>query len=261
MNNQISEIVSKVSGVIEPSVGVQQFAVFDFDNTCIEHDIAEALLSYLCTNQLLKNSNLLDSLIEDSETYHRKVLARYYELLEKGEVSNAYQFTTQMIAEFTESEIAELVSKTIISEGVEIGTKVLFGIEVAKGLRLRTDVITLLKSLKEQNIAIWIVSASPEAVVTAALQYYNIPGTCIGMRLEKDGDILTDTIIEPLSTLEGKVLCIQKYIDPIQRPILGIGDSMNDFPMINYSHIKVVVDRNNKLAEEAKQNDWFLITE
>jgi phosphoserine phosphatase len=133
------------------------------------------------------------------------------------------------------------------------------GTGVAKGLRVREDVIILLKSLQTNNVAIWIVSASPEAVVTAALQHYAIPGTCIGMRLEKDGDLLTDKVIEPSSTLEGKVSCIQKYIHATQQPVLGIGDSMNDFPMISYSQIKVVVDRKNKLSEEAKQNGWYLI--
>ncbi|MDB5188485.1 MAG: haloacid dehalogenase [Candidatus Nomurabacteria bacterium] len=260
MNDQITPIITDVLETMARSPETKQFAVFDFDNTCIEHDIAEALLSYLCANQLLKNNALLDIQFENKEVYHQKVLAHYYELLEKGEIERAYRFTTQMLAGFHERDIKHLVSKTIVAEGTEIGTATLYDVTVAKGLRVRTDVIALLTALQTRHIKIWIVSASPEVVVKAALSHYNIPGNCIGMRLQNLGHVFSDVVVEPLSTLEGKVTCIQRYIHPAQQPILGIGDSMNDFPMLDYSHIKVVVNRHNKLAEEAAQNNWHLIT-
>ncbi len=44
-----------------------------------------------------------------------------------------------------------------------------------------------------------------------------------------------------------------------KRPLLGVGDSINDLPMLEYCEIKAVVDRQNSLAKKAKQNGWLLI--
>ena len=58
---------------------------------------------------------------------------------------------------------------------------------------------------------------------------------------------------------EGKIECIKKFIDKDIPPLLGVGDSINDLPMLEYCNIKVIVDRQNDLSEYAKQNNWFLI--
>jgi len=53
--------------------------------------------------------------------------------------------------------------------------------------------------------------------------------------------------------------CIKKFINPKVKPLLGVGDSINDLPMLEYCEIKAVIDRQNSLTKLAKQKSWFLI--
>lgn len=234
----------------------QPFAAFDFDNTCIVNDIAEATLAYLCRHRLLKDQTLLPPADED---YHRRVFRHYYALLERSGMEDAYVFSGQVFAGFTPAEVDELVDAAISAEGAEIGRTELHEIQIAKGLAARPKVLELLAFLQEQGVEAWVISASPEEVVRAAMRRFRVPGQLIGLRnVIRDGK-LTKEIIRPHSIAAGKVDCIKTYIHPTQQPLLGAGDSMNDFPMLEYSSLRAVIDRNNALTKEARARDWFIL--
>ncbi len=220
----------------------QAFAVFDFDNTVIFNDITEATLLYLSENNLFRDKNLVEASLE---SYSRAVYKKYHELLDAGEIKVAYRLAIKILSGFFENEIEALVKEVLESVG--------------KDIKIRVEVIELVNFLKSKDVDVWIISASPEILVWQAMKNFNIKANLIGVKnIIIDGKI-TDGIEEPIPMFEGKVDCIRKYIGDGKKPLLGIGDSNNDLAMIEYSEIKVVVDRQNSLAEKAKQNNWFLL--
>ena len=92
------------------------------------------------------------------------------------------------------------------------------------------------------------------------MKYFGIKANLIGVRTCMDERATTrPELKEPVPIFEGKVECIKQFIHPTERPILGIGDSMNDCPMLEYSHLRAVVDRGNELAAKAKTNTWCIL--
>lgn len=226
----------------------QGYAVFDFDNTCIVNDIAEAVLAYLCENNLLKKLN--------GEATFKK----YFHLLEEGHTQEAYEFATQLLAGFTISEIKNIVQETVKQEGSKLSKRNLFGIEINRGIKTNQSIAKLM-GLLHPHYKIWIVSASAKPIIEEALKIF-LPDyqiKCIGMESEQNQGILTDQLIYPTSTFQGKVDNIKKHISKDTPPILGAGDSMNDRYMLEYCKVKVVVDRNNQLTELAKKNGWIIL--
>lgn len=237
-----------------------RFAVFDFDNSCIVNDIQEAILAYLCKNLLLKNEHLAQAPFSDKDGYAREVFLSYDKLLEEGRMKEAYVYAVRIMAGFSRQEIERLVSDVIRSEGEISETQGLFGIDVAKGLSVRPGVKALMESLLAAGCSVYVVTASSEEVVRSALKIWNFPEVvCIGVRNAESGGVFADTIEEPTPIIEGKVDCIKKFISADKRPVLGVGDSMNDLPMLEYAEIKVVVGRGNALAKKAEENSWYLI--
>jgi HAD superfamily phosphoserine phosphatase-like hydrolase len=241
------------------TAGTPPFAVFDFDNTCIVNDVGEATLAFLCQNKLVKNLELLTEGEGGAGDYSERVFRRYYEIFGQGKILEAYVFCARAFAGFTPEAATALAQATLAYEGETLGTDELYGVKIAHGLPVRPQVRQLMEYLSAQGVAIWIVSASSEFAVRAALQHHRLPGQIIGIRnVIKDG-ILTPLLEEPMSVLTGKPACIKKFIDPNRAPLVGVGDSMNDLPMLETASIKVIVDRGNKLAEEARARGWFLI--
>ncbi len=233
------------------------FATFDWDGTCITNDVAEATLAYICEHGLLKNTNLLSD-IGETKNYHERVFQEYYRLL-KEDIFRAYLFAARIFAGFTLEGAEKIVKDAIIAEGEKLGKRELFNITIARGLAVRPQVKKLAESLIHRKVAIWIISASSEIAVSVAMRHFGYKGELIGLRNTIVDSVLTDTIVEPYSIREGKVDCIKKYVSPSQQPVLAIGDSMNDIPMIEYSHTPVVVDCDNALVDLAGDRGWHII--
>ena len=220
------------------------FAVFDFDGTVIVNDCAEAALAYM---------------VRHAYPGARNDFGLYYSLLDSHETSAAYRFGAQTLRKLTPRAVDAIVRSAMEEEGTEIGTAELLGRTIAKGIRLRENVVRLMRQLQTEKVDAWIVSASPELVVRSAMDYFGLGAKAIGVRNILDEDIITGDSLEPLSIYEGKVACIQRYIHPTAKPLLGIGDSMNDFAMLAYAQVRAVVDRGNRLAETAREHDWHLL--
>jgi phosphoserine phosphatase len=103
------------------------------------------------------------------------------------------------------------------------------------------------------------LSASPEIAVQSAMKRFGIPGRVIALRHKMDGEILSHELDAPHSIAEGKVDCIKTLIHSGRRPLLGIGDSVHDLPMIAYAELSAVVDRDKAVTEEACRPGWFIL--
>jgi HAD superfamily phosphoserine phosphatase-like hydrolase len=221
------------------------YAVFDADNTIWHNDVAEATLAYMARH--------------DTTPTAQEDFGRYYSLLKSGDKRTAYRFCALTLEGLSCDEIDHIVRRAMEDEGTEITETELFGRTIAKGIALRENVITLKRRLQACGIDMWVVTASSQLVVSPAMRYFGIEAKLIGVRnVLRDGKVIRE-LQEPLSIFEGKVACIQELISPSVRPLLGVGDSMNDLPMLKHSQLRAVVDSDDALAMVAKEEGWFLL--
>ncbi len=258
---QFSEIYRAIEQELNSTPVKKRFAVFDFDNTCIYNDIAEATLAYFCEHSLLRNNHLLSNQRVIDERHHRAVFEKYYGFLDKGHIQEAYEFCAKMLAGYSVQEIHRVIDKVIKYEGKASRRRKLFGRTIAQGLRVKPNTEKLMRYISGAGIELWIISASPKAIVERGIQtFFNeYDSHCIAIETKLKGGILTDQLVLPTPTYAGKPRCIQKFIDRSDRPILGVGDSSNDLPMLEYSLIRVVSNRGNKLVKLAQERKWYLI--
>lgn len=221
------------------------FAVIDLDNSIIRHDSAEALLAHMARHDI---------------GHARSDFPKYYSLLDRGDMEGAYRLGAKTLRHLTTQRVDAAVRQALIEEGTVISTTTLFGRTIAKGINCRESVVDLMKQLRANGIAVWIVSASPEIVVRGVVEYFDLEvDGVIGVRNIIYGGIVTADLREPLSIFDGKVACIKEVISPSTRPVLALGDSMNDLRMLEYAELRVVVDRGNALAEKAKTEGWSML--
>jgi phosphoserine phosphatase len=234
------------------------FAVLDFDNTCITNDVAEITLAYLCRNCTLKCRDLLPAFAHDSnEQYHQRVFHHYHGLLGRGDIKAASRLCAGIFAEFSPAEAEAAVSAAMEAEGNVSDSADLYGVSIAVGLAVRPIARKLIDHLIASNVQVWIVSGSPEIAVRTAMRRFNIPGNLIALRNRIDDNALSRDIDEPQSILEGKVDCIKTFVHTHNRPLLGLGDSVYDIPMLEYATLQAVID--GELTKQARVRGWFVL--
>jgi phosphoserine phosphatase len=238
----------------------QPFAVLDFDNTCIVNDIGEATLAFMCRNHLLRCGDLLPSGNQPcGPAYHEQVFRCYHQILNQGDIRTASLLCARILAGFKTDEATAIVTAALDAEGEVPGATALYGLPIAHGLAVRPSLQRLIDFSAASDIQIWIVSASPEIAVRAAMQRFGLGGNLIGLRHRIDNGILSHTIDEPHSIAEGKVDCIKTFIHESRRPLFAVGDSVYDLPMIEYAELHAVVERDGALTQEARRRGWFVL--
>ena len=238
----------------------RRFAVLDFDNTCIVNDVGEATLAFMCRNQLLRHGGLLPAGAQDCDPpYHERVFRHYHELLDGGDIRAASLLCARILAGLAPGAAAATVAAALEAEGTLPGKTELYGIAVARGLAVRPSLRRLIDFSAAHDIEIWIVSASPEIAVRAAMTRFGLGGNLIALRHQVIDDVLSPALDEPHSIAEGKVACIKQQIDGMRRPLFAVGDSIYDLPMVEYAEIHAVVEQDNALTQEARRRGWFVL--
>lgn len=234
------------------------FAVFDFDNTCIINDIGEATFAYLCGHGLLRDRKLLGE-EDNSPEYHARVFRTYHGLLEQKKHRAAYMLCARTFSGFTPGEAEAAALAAITEEGVRIGSKIVYDVHIERGLAPKRKTLELMEFLRKKGVRIWIVSASAEPAVRAAARHFGVEAEVLGVRCARKDNMFTSELEEPIPMFEGKAKCIRTYIDSTRAPLLAVGDSMNDLPMLEAAHIQVAVDRKNELTHLAHTQGWFVL--
>jgi phosphoserine phosphatase len=236
------------------------FAVLDFDNTCIVNDVGEATLAFICRNHLLRCGELMPCGARRCDpAYHEEVFRRYHQLLNGGDIRSASLLCAGILAGFSPAEAAATVAAALDAEGTDPGATELYGIPIASGIAVRPTLRRLIDFSAANNIQVWIVSASPEIAVQAAMRRFGLAGRLIALRHRLDNEVLTHALEEPHSIAQGKVDCIKRFIDGTRRPLLAVGDSVYDLPMVEYADLHAVVERDNGLTQEARRRGWFVL--
>ena len=236
------------------------FAVLDFDNTCIVNDVGEATLAFMCRNRLLRYGDLLAFGGQPcNPAYHEQVFRHYHQLMNRGDIRAASLLCAGILAGFKRDEAAAVVSAALDAEGPVPGETELYGIPIARGLAVRPGLRRLIDFSTANDIQIWIVSASPEIAVRAAMRRFGLCGNLIGLRHRIDNEILSHALAEPHSIAQGKVDCIKTFIHRSRRPLFAVGDSVYDIPMVEYADLPAVVEQDVALTQEARRRGWFVL--
>jgi phosphoserine phosphatase len=238
----------------------EPFGVLDFDNTCIINDVAEITLAYMCRHRLLKCDDLLPLETPRSNgEYHQQVFRLYHALLGRGDIKSASRLCARIFTGFGPAEAGAIVSAAMDAEGNVSGKAELFGVSITVGLAVRLIVRNLIDHLMANNVQVWIVSASPEIAVRTAMKRFDIPGNLIALRNRIDHNVISKEIDEPQPIVEGKVDCIKTFVDARNRPLVGVGDSIYDLPMLEYATVRAVVDGDQILMKNARLRGWFIL--
>ncbi len=214
----------------------------------------------MCRNHLLRHGGLLPTGAQACDPpYHERVFRHYRELLDGGDIRAASLLCARILAGLGPRAAAATVAAALEAEGSVPGETELYGIAVARGLAVRPGLRRLIDFAGAHGIDVWIVSASPEIAVRAAMTRFGLGGNLIALRHQVVDDILSPALDEPHSIAEGKIACIKQQIDGMRRPLFAVGDSVYDLPMVEYAEIHAVVEQDNALTQEARRRGWFVL--
>lgn len=289
----LTELI-KTHGITSPTYDPARppLAVVDCDDTLIHNDIGEAMLRFMITRRRLKTdrgfwhvvpeklgreaimaaykavAGRSDNEVSDTAAYrrYRAGLIGAYETLRQTDMESAYLFAAKILKGLHERTVAELVEEVIdyeldrqlSSEEIAHGPP-FSGMVVPCGIRVHLEMLDLLRALDAHGFQTWIVSSSNAYVVKALARRINFPEErVLGIELQVQGGTMTDKAVEPWPIGEGK---LELFLDTVGRsPVLVLGDSMNDFEMMeNCEGIAIVIDKGDEeITEKATQMGWLV---
>lgn len=240
------------------------YAVFDGDNTLWQHDVTEAMMVWL-ERQGVRSLETLPPMLQPLTTAGHPSLWSYYRHLCQQSVDVGYLWVVQIFEGLSVRELSEGLGELLASAAPLTTTELIEGrIEPVEVHRPRPFAAqaSLLNSLREAGVAVWVMSASQEDLVRAMVALPDAgfgidPDRVCGVNLilkapEMGIDcgafsrargqtgwrdpswqdrVLSGTPVEPLTWYDGKVAGIRAWIDPEPAPFLVAGDSSNDLPM------------------------------
>ena len=266
----------------------------DCDGTLILNDVGEAFMRFLVNRrcisgdrrfwQALVPENLgRDALAaahkavagrSDSEVYETAAYRRYraglfgaYESLKQNAgLEAAYLFAAKLIRGLHERTVTELadevvqyeLSRPLSVEDVPFGPP-FRGLTLNTGIAVFPEMLELIDVLHLYGFSVWIVSSSVSPALKALAKQIDFPeDRILGVELETMGGRYTENIKDPAPIGEGKR---ELFLDTVGRsPILVIGDSMNDFEILeNCEGLSIAVDNGDtELLARADENGWLV---
>jgi HAD superfamily phosphoserine phosphatase-like hydrolase len=174
-------------------------AAFDADGTLWSSDVGEGLQEALVCEGVLP----------------ARVKAEY-ERLRARDFVRAYAFATQALAGLREAWLRERAREFFA--GSFAG-------------RIFPEMRSLLREISDRGARNWIASASNRWVVEAGAGALGVPPErVLAMAVEVAGGVLTDRLVEPSVSGEGKAEVLRRHLrDP---PALVAGNSVNDLAML-----------------------------
>lgn len=240
-------------------------AIFDWDNTCIDGDIADLTFHHLCADMKFRFShggfwawideiafpNRIADYVESylraatSETRHRLrfELERVRHLLHEGEDDNrAWAWDGGAFVGWTPEEVREYAQKVIRQESAspfEIETLIVDGhdpLQLAHGLGQYPEMQVLMQAFIRAGWDVRIISASPQWLVEECAAQFGIePDRVIGMRREIVNERITASVDSPCSWGDGKLDAYQMFVTRQRPPNFVAGDSLGDWKLLEWA--------------------------
>ncbi len=229
-------------------------AVFDFDDTCIEGDLGDAVFQHAAEAGTL-TADLPglppEPAPDDWLTAADRVLAEH-----GPEVG--YPFFVQAFAGWSVEAFREHARDVLAREQVAPrGRRSLEMHRVRSGIRYREPVVRLARRLRDAGWDLWIVSGTAQWAVEVGVEPLGVAaGRVCGQRVEVHDGQLTAVPVRPTVFGEGKVEVLRERLDA--PPDLAVGDSPNDTQMLRWSRSALVMDAGdaNSLGPLARERGW-----
>ena len=200
-------------------------AAFDADGTLWADDIGESFLRQLEQDGLVPAGS--------SQGYDDRVAVDH---------ADAYGFAVTAMAGLEESLVRDRATR-------------LYREHFAR--RLFPSVVELLQALLRGGVRVAIVSASNRWLIEAAARDLGVPPVA-GVAVELDAGRLTDRLVAPLPSDEGKVHWARALLGG--PPALAVGNGAIDLALLQDAKHRVVIcpsdDRETPLAVEGRRAGW-----
>jgi len=286
------DVDAEVQALIDaPRVGgARPLAVFDFDNTMLDGDIAFCSIWYQAAkrrwgfdpgaeadgpfspelSRMFRRYEAARGSPAELRLFDGLVYAlydRYRTLKEREGKPAALAYVTRLLSGLTPDE-ARALSDEALRACQELPaclrtfspTPGQRGRPMVEqwGVRLRPAIAWMLRRLKRANFEIHVVSASPEWLVEAAAARYGLSASRVhGVRTRVEGGRIGREIVPPITWRAGKVDAIRREAG--RRPDLAFGDAWTDFEMLTWARTGVLVDRDERDLKEALEDRGVLV--
>lgn len=278
------KLENRINEVIEKYKNLGHYAVFDCDNTILMNDIQFALIHYLLkfkkfkvtpielqdflNTKFPKENELTNNFCDIfQEAYNKDINSMEYLKF----LSNFSEFVEYLYFKYDKFDLNIFFSyknmsyeelEKLIEEAISYHNNSEFGIEnwiyennistYKIGLKIANEMSELIKRLHDNNIDVYVISASTFEVVDSVLQpLKKYISKIYAKKIINKNNIFTGLLDENelrITSLDKKIIIEdilkQKYN---KDPIIVAGDSMGDFDMLTgfkNTKISILIDRN-----------------
>ena len=258
--NWSSETYNRLLKTISSKQGV---AAFDFDNTIVYNDFGEEVMNSLIKEGLpffkedftlfFKDNELSKSIFQNRflnpKLFSEFILQSYTEIASSEGVETSYRWSSFLFSGSTEKELKEYSKKVWTEQKKRVDQNRVFPYD---------EMLDLIQFLLEKNWEVYIVTASPSYVIQAISEELGIQQEMvIGMELEEKNGFLSPKILEPYTYGLGKVKAFQNKTGKL--PDLAMGDSWNDFPLLESATLSIALDKGNKdFINKCKERNFLI---
>lgn len=208
------------------------YAVFDCDDTIISGDVSRVTVKYQLEH---------DEYILSEDEIKQRLLLMYpdfkKDILDLDMKTNFVSLSNKIYLEYMK-DISLILIEGMTSDEVYNLTKK--SIETYPHLlKKRPEMENLFKLLRENDIEIYICSASQKDMVNVAADMYGIPREnvmAVNLKLDENNKYIYEEV-GIITRGIGKIESI-KSLGKKTHPVLIAGDSDGDYPMLNYFKIR-----------------------
>ncbi len=243
-------VARQLAGLLEgPGV-----AVFDFDDTCIDGDLGDAVFHHAVAAGSL--TARLPGMPDAPTTDHW--LGEADRILAEEGPETGYPFFVRAFAGWTVTGFRRHARDVLaVERGAPRGRRPIGTHRVRSGIRYRRRVVRLIERLQRASWQVWIVSGTAEWAVEVGAEELGVPPERVcGQRVELEGQRLTAEPVHPTVFGAGKVEVLRGLLDA--PPDLAVGDSPNDLQLLQWARRAVVLDAGdaNSLGPLARSRGW-----
>lgn len=258
--NWLSETYTILLNTIPSKKGV---AAFDFDNTIVYNDFGEEVMNTLLEQGLpflkeefsdfFPNKSESKKIFENRKTnipkFKEYILKHYSEIANTKGVEASYRWSSFLFSGSSANELKEYSQTVWENQKTREDPSRVFPYP---------EMLDLIQFLNENDWDVYIVTASPELVIQSISKELGIePNKVIGMELKLKNRFLSSEILEPYTYGLGKVKAFQNKTGKL--PDLAMGDSMNDFPLLESAKLSIALDKGNQdFIDKCKDRNFFI---
>ena len=278
------KLENRINEVIEKYKNLGHYAVFDCDNTILMNDIQFALIHYLLKFKKFKVSPIeLQDFLNTKFPKENELTNNFCDIFQEAYnkdinsmeylkfLSNFSEFVEYLYFKYDKFDLNIFFSyknmsyeelEKLIEEAISYHNNSEFGIEnwiyennistYKIGLKIANEMSELIKKLHDNNIDVYVISASTFEVVDSVLQpLKKYISKIYAKKIINKNNIFTGLLDENelrITSLDKKIIIEdilkQKYN---KDPIIVAGDSMGDFDMLTgfkNTKISILIDRN-----------------